>query len=158
MHVPTNCPQNQHFLSNMTPNQHRVGGKVQSSAYYMRTICRIGSHIERKQDTISNDWVPRPSGSGFHGIPANPQSAYCSIACTGLLLPPPSGRGAGGEGLPARTTLRVAPSSFGLRVDWPPALPFRAGESGPHQKITNRTHFSKTASQPCDYDEKQFWG
>ena len=108
MHVRTTCPQNQHFPSNMTPNQHRVGGKGQSGAIYMRTIYRLGPHVERKQDTISSHWVPRPSGSGFHGIPWNPQSAYYSIACTGLLPPSPVGKGAGGEGFWFRQVLSAS--------------------------------------------------
>ena len=103
--------------SKATPNQHRVGGKVQSGAIYMRTICRLGPPVERKQDTIASHWVPRPSGSGFHGIPSNPQSAYYSTACTGLCSPRPLGEGPGVRGIPrapARTRLRVAPSSFWL--------------------------------------------
>ena len=73
----------------------------------MRTICRIGPHIERKRDIIANDWVPRPSGPGFDRIPA----PLCAVA---RWVPHPPRRAVGEteSGIP-----RVAPSSFWLEGD-----------------------------------------
>ena len=95
---PPACPENRHPLPDVIQNQHRVGGKVQSGAIYMRTTCRLGPHIERKRGIIYSDWVPRPSGSGFDRIPA----PLCAVARF------PSRRPA------ARAPFRVAPSSFWL--------------------------------------------
>jgi len=103
-------------LSEIMPNQHRVGGKGQSGTIYMEPL-------------------------------------FCVIqSAPPFLLPSPFGREAGDERLLA-PRLRVAPSSSWLEGGLSSCPPFRTGESGPHQKITNRTHFPATGRRVWQYSE-----
>ena len=69
----------------MTPIQHRVGGKVQSSAIYMRTLCRVYA-VDMYRVAPSSFWLEGDRmAAAFDGV---------------LFLPPsPYGRGVGGEGM-----------------------------------------------------------